>query len=165
MLLCWRMKPNGHISRRLVPLRRLGDAEVIPSSLLSSTPGIHHFIRRGGSVTPISNSSSFQVLNVNKRLPGTDDAEEDWQSTGPEQEPRRSGGTRSPSETGPPVKEVYRWRPAEGSGQPKEFSATGNQDPGHSETASGRVFDPTTNSEPKQSVCVCARTRYGGGGT
>lgn len=32
------------VSSRLVPLRRLGDAEVIPSSLLSSTPGIHHFI-------------------------------------------------------------------------------------------------------------------------
>lgn len=32
------------VSSRLVPLRRLGDGEVSPSSLLPSTPGIHHFI-------------------------------------------------------------------------------------------------------------------------
>lgn len=86
-LLYWRTAANGHISRRLVPLRRLGDAEVIPSSLLSSTPGIHHFISsvkedggggaggaRGTSHTLISNSSSSQVSKVNNGLLGTNEA-------------------------------------------------------------------------------------------
>ena len=39
-----RGKANGHISRQLVPPRRLGGCEVIPSLLLPSTLGIHHFI-------------------------------------------------------------------------------------------------------------------------
>lgn len=86
-LLCWRLRPNGHISCRLVPLRRLGDAEVIPSSLLSSTPGIHHFIsavvedgwgwwgggKRHQSLSLLSNSSSSQVFNVNNGLPETNE--------------------------------------------------------------------------------------------
>lgn len=64
-------KANGHISRRLVPLRRLGDCEVIPSFLLPSTSGIYHFIsavmedgqwQRHQSLTPsIHQSPSFSA--------------------------------------------------------------------------------------------------------
>lgn len=78
------------VSSRLVPLRRLGDAEVIPSSLLSSTPGIHHFIsavmkdgwgggvgsKRHQSLSLLSNSSSSQVFNVNNGLPETNEPAE-----------------------------------------------------------------------------------------
>lgn len=39
-----RGKANGHIICRLVPPRRLGGCEVIPSLLLPSTSGIYHFI-------------------------------------------------------------------------------------------------------------------------
>lgn len=37
-------KANGHISLWLVPLRRLGGCEVIPSLLFPFTSGIYHFI-------------------------------------------------------------------------------------------------------------------------